>query len=95
MPIPRFTATDRMEFIESICGAVFEEGHQPYDREKLQERLAKLAGGVAIIRVGGPMAITASTPSPAATPTWQRPASSTRRKVVRLALQGAASVGRC
>ena len=24
-----------------------------YDREKLQERLAKLAGGVAIIRVGG------------------------------------------
>ena len=29
MPIPRFTATDRMEFIESICGAVFEEGHQP------------------------------------------------------------------
>ncbi len=24
-----------------------------YDREKLQERLAKLAGGVAIIKVGG------------------------------------------
>src|SRR5688500_19933860 len=24
-----------------------------YDREKLQERLAKLAGGVAVIRVGG------------------------------------------
>jgi chaperonin GroEL len=27
--------------------------HQDYDREKLQERLAKLAGGVAVIRVGG------------------------------------------
>ena len=26
---------------------------QDYDREKLQERLAKLAGGVAVIRVGG------------------------------------------
>ena len=25
-----------------------------YDREKLQERLAKLAGGVAVIRVGAP-----------------------------------------
>ena len=24
-----------------------------YDREKLQERLAKLAGGVAVIKVGG------------------------------------------
>jgi chaperonin GroEL (HSP60 family) len=24
-----------------------------HDREKLQERLAKLAGGVAVIRVGG------------------------------------------
>jgi chaperonin GroEL len=30
-----------------------EETHSDYDREKLQERLAKLAGGVAIIRVGG------------------------------------------
>jgi len=28
--------------------------HLRYDKEKLQERLAKLAGGVAIIRVGGP-----------------------------------------
>ncbi len=27
--------------------------HSDYDREKLQERLAKLAGGVAVIRVGG------------------------------------------
>src|SRR6185312_14042325 len=30
-----------------------EEATSDYDREKLQERLAKLAGGVAIIRVGG------------------------------------------
>ncbi len=30
-----------------------EETDSDYDREKLQERLAKLAGGVAVIRVGG------------------------------------------
>src|SRR5438046_4336936 len=30
-----------------------EENTPDYDREKLQERLAKLAGGVAVIRVGG------------------------------------------
>ncbi len=30
-----------------------EEATSDYDREKLQERLAKLAGGVAVIRVGG------------------------------------------
>ena len=30
-----------------------EEASSDYDREKLQERLAKLAGGVAIIKVGG------------------------------------------
>src|SRR3954466_1953020 len=33
--------------------AQIEETTSDYDREKLQERLAKLAGGVAIIRVGG------------------------------------------
>ena len=33
--------------------AQMEETTSDYDREKLQERLAKLAGGVAIIRVGG------------------------------------------
>ncbi len=33
--------------------AQVEETTSDYDREKLQERLAKLAGGVAIIRVGG------------------------------------------
>ncbi|MGF1612192.1 MAG: chaperonin GroEL, partial [Kiloniellales bacterium] len=42
--------------IEGRCGQIraqIEETTSDYDREKLQERLAKLAGGVAIIRVGG------------------------------------------
>jgi chaperonin GroEL len=42
--------------IEARCGQIkaqIEETTSDYDREKLQERLAKLAGGVAIIRVGG------------------------------------------
>ncbi|MEM8914928.1 MAG: chaperonin GroEL, partial [Pseudomonadota bacterium] len=42
--------------IESRCGQIrqqIEETTSDYDREKLQERLAKLAGGVAVIRVGG------------------------------------------
>ena len=30
-----------------------EESTSDYDKEKLQERLAKLAGGVAVIKVGG------------------------------------------
>jgi chaperonin GroEL len=38
--------------IEQIKAQI-EETTSDYDREKLQERLAKLAGGVAIIRVGG------------------------------------------
>ena len=33
--------------------AEIEETTSDYDKEKLQERLAKLAGGVAVIRVGG------------------------------------------
>ena len=33
--------------------AQIEETSSDYDREKLQERLAKLAGGVAVIKVGG------------------------------------------
>jgi chaperonin GroEL len=33
--------------------AQIEETTSDYDREKLQERLAKLAGGVAVIHVGG------------------------------------------
>jgi chaperonin GroEL len=38
--------------VEQIKAQV-EETSSDYDREKLQERLAKLAGGVAVIRVGG------------------------------------------
>src|SRR5439155_20942956 len=34
-----------------------EETTSDYDKEKLQERLAKLAGGVAVIKVGGDTAI--------------------------------------
>jgi len=41
--------TDRVAQIK----AQIEETTSDYDREKLQERLAKLAGGVAVIRVGG------------------------------------------
>jgi chaperonin GroEL len=42
--------------IEGRCGQIraqIEETTSDYDREKLAERLAKLAGGVAVIRVGG------------------------------------------
>jgi len=42
--------------IEARCQQIrqqIEETTSDYDREKLQERLAKLAGGVAIIKVGG------------------------------------------
>ena len=42
--------------IEGRCNQIraqIDETSSDYDREKLQERLAKLAGGVAVIRVGG------------------------------------------
>src|SRR5712675_2230032 len=42
--------------IQARIGAIkaqIEETTSDYDREKLQERLAKLAGGVAVLRVGG------------------------------------------
>jgi chaperonin GroEL len=42
--------------IQARCAQIrsqVEETSSDYDREKLQERLAKLAGGVAVIRVGG------------------------------------------
>ena len=44
------------EDIKARCSQIraqIEETTSDYDREKLQERLAKLAGGVAVIRVGG------------------------------------------
>jgi chaperonin GroEL len=43
--------------IDGRCGQIraqIEESKSDYDREKLQERLAKLSGGVAVIRVGAP-----------------------------------------
>jgi chaperonin GroEL len=42
--------------IEARCNQIkrqMEETTSDYDREKLQERLAKLSGGVAVIRIGG------------------------------------------
>lgn len=44
------------ENIEGRCGQLkrqIQDTTSDYDREKLQERLAKLSGGVAVIRVGG------------------------------------------
>ncbi|MCJ2094509.1 chaperonin GroEL [Methylobacterium sp. J-072] len=48
-------AGDKAEIAGRIAQikAQIEETTSDYDREKLQERLAKLAGGVAVIRVGG------------------------------------------
>ena len=46
----------KKEIIEARCVQIrqqIEDTTSDYDREKLEERLAKLAGGVAIIRVGG------------------------------------------
>ncbi len=46
-------ATDAIKARIAQIKAQIEETTSDYDREKLQERLAKLAGGVAVIRVGG------------------------------------------
>jgi chaperonin GroEL len=46
----------KKENIKARCNQIraqIEDTTSDYDREKLQERLAKLAGGVAVIRVGG------------------------------------------
>ena len=48
--------TGKKADIEARCnqiGKQIEETTSDYDKEKLQERLAKLAGGVAVIKVGG------------------------------------------
>jgi chaperonin GroEL len=48
--------TGKKKDIEGRCTQIrqqIEDTSSDYDREKLQERLAKLAGGVAVIRVGG------------------------------------------
>ncbi len=47
----------KKEAIEGRCSEIREQVEKTtsdYDREKLEERLAKLAGGVAVIRVGAP-----------------------------------------
>ena len=47
----------KKEVIQGRCSQIraqMAETTSDYDREKLQERLAKLAGGVAVIRVGAP-----------------------------------------
>ena len=44
------------EMIDARCGQIktqIETASSEYDKEKLQERLAKLSGGVAVIKVGG------------------------------------------
>ena len=49
-------ALEKKSDIEARCTQIkqqVEETTSDYDREKLQERLAKLAGGVAVIKVGG------------------------------------------
>jgi chaperonin GroEL len=46
----------KTDAIQARCAQIrlqIEDTKSDYDREKLQERLAKLAGGVAVIRVGG------------------------------------------
>merc|ERR1712199_99173 len=50
------SGTGKKSDIEARCAQIkqqVEETTSDYDREKLQERLAKLAGGVAVIKVGG------------------------------------------
>ena len=41
-----------VNFTKTKCKAQIAETTSDYDREKLHERLAKLAGGVAVINVG-------------------------------------------
>jgi chaperonin GroEL (HSP60 family) len=50
------TGSGKKKDIEARIGQIKLRSRRPpfdYDKEKLQERLAKLAGGVAVIRVGG------------------------------------------
>jgi chaperonin GroEL len=53
---PSSTAPARRKTSKPACSQIrkqIEDTTSDYDREKLQERLAKLAGGVAVIKVGG------------------------------------------
>ena len=50
------TGSGKKSEIEARCSSIkqqIDETTSDYDKEKLQERLAKLAGGVAVIKVGG------------------------------------------
>ena len=49
----KFTNAAQSSACMAVQNALMKETTSDYDKEKLQERLAKLAGGVAIIRVGG------------------------------------------
>ena len=55
LPMTKSTVVSLLDIEGRIAQikAEIEETTSDYDREKLQERLAKLAGGVAVIRVGG------------------------------------------
>ncbi|MCC2688723.1 MAG: 60kDa chaperonin [Rhizobiaceae bacterium] len=61
-----------------------EETTSDYDREKLQERLAKLAGGVAVIRVGGATEVRRSAPTPTRTQASTSSGGRSRLRSVRL-----------
>jgi chaperonin GroEL len=59
--------------------AQIEETTSDYDREKLQERLAKLAGGVAVLRVGGATEVEVKEKKDALTTRSMRPGQQSRR----------------
>jgi chaperonin GroEL (HSP60 family) len=82
---------DAIEGRKRELRARLEKTTSDYDREKLEERLAKLSGGVAVVKVGAPSeaemksrkeafdaAIHAT--RAASTSTWSRAGSSTPRK---------------
>ena len=63
--------------IQARCNQIraqVEETSSDYDKEKLQERLAKLAGGVAVIRVGGATEIEVKNAATVSTTRSPRPA---------------------
>ena len=70
--------------------AQIEETTSDYDREKLQERLAKLLGGVAVIKVGGATEVEVKEARTAPTTRSTRRAPRSRRAWCR-----AACAGRC
>jgi len=65
--------------------AQIEETTSDYDREKLQERLAKLAGGVALIRVGGATEVRSRSARTVLTTRYTRPAPLWRKGSSRVA----------